>query len=103
MVRTRLTMIGPADMAGILAERTRALRLLSGWTQRTLAQRAGVTTPSYRRFETTGKASLELILKVAHALSRLEDFDSLLVAPPARSIQELEERTGRAARRRGRI
>jgi len=103
MNAAKLTLTGPSDMAKALAGRAKALRLLRGWTQATLAQRAGVTTASYRRFETTGKASLELALKVAHALARLEEFDQLLQPPPARSIEELEQRTAQATRKRGMI
>jgi len=99
----RLTLTGPSDMARSLAGRAKALRLLRGWTQVTLARRAGVTDASYRRFETTGKASLGLVLKVAHALARLEEFEQLLQAPPARSIEELEQRSVQPVRKRGRI
>lgn len=103
MTETKLTLTGPSEMATSLADRIRSLRLLRGWTQATLAKRAGVTTASYRRAETTGRASLELVLKVAHALSRLEEFDQLFQPPPARSIEELERQTARPARRRGSI
>lgn len=103
MNAAKLTLIGPVNMAKALASRAKALRLLRGWTQNTLAERAGVTTPSYRRFETTGKASLELILKVAYALARLEEFEQLFQPPSARSIEELEQRTTKPARKRGRI
>ena len=71
MNAAKLTLTGPTEMAQVLADRAKALRLLRGWTQNTLAKRAGVTAASYRRFETTGKASLELVLKIAHALARL--------------------------------
>ena len=98
-----LTLIAPTEMAKALAERVKTLRLLKGWTQNTLAARGGVTPASYRRFETSGKASLELVLKVAHALARLEEFDQLLQPPPARSIEELEQRTAKPTRKRGRI
>lgn len=103
MTDTKLSLKGPSDMAGSLAKRVKALRLLRAWTQATLAQRAGVTVASYRRFETTGKASLELVLKVAHALARLEEFDQIFQSPPARSIEELEQRTAQPTRKRGRI
>ena len=99
----KLTLTGPADMARALAERAKALRLMRGWKQITLAERAGVTTASYRRFETSGKASLELVLKVANALARLEEFDQLFQPPPARSIDELEQRAAKPARKRGRL
>ena len=103
MSAAKLTLTGPSDIAMALAGRIKALRLLRGWTQATLARRAGVTAASYRRFETTGKASLELVLKVAHAMSRLEEFDQLLQPPPARSIEELEQRTTKPTRKRGSI
>jgi len=97
-----LSLTGPTDMAEALAARAKALRLLRGWTQNTLAQRAGVTAASYRRFERSGKASLELVLKVAHALARLDEFDRLLQPPPAQSIAELEQQTTQPTRKRGR-
>lgn len=103
MNAAKLTLQSPFDMAKALAGRAKALRLLRGWTQATLAGRAGVTAASYRRFETTGKASLELVLKVAQALARLEEFDQLFQPPPARSIEELERRTAQPTRKRGRI
>jgi transcriptional regulator with XRE-family HTH domain len=99
----RLTLTGPADMAKILSKRVKALRLRRKWTQATLAQRAGVTAASYRRFETTGKASLELLLKVAHALARLDEFDQLFHPPPAESIAQLEQRATQPTRKRGSI
>ena len=103
MSAAKLTLTGPSDMAKALADRAKALRLLRGWTQSTLAQRAGVTSASYRRFETTGKASLKLVLKVAHALARLEEFDQLFQPPLARSIEELEQRAAEPTRKRGSI
>ena len=100
---TTLTMLGPTEMGRSLADRVRALRLLKSWKRETLALRAGVSASSLKRFETTGKASLELVLKVAHALARLDEFGSLLQPPPARSIRELERRADRPAPKRGRI
>jgi transcriptional regulator with XRE-family HTH domain len=101
MGAARLTMTSPSDMARTLAGRVRTLRLLREWTQVTLARRAGVTAASYRRFETTGKAALELVLKVTHALGRLNDFEGLLEPPPARSIAELERQASWPVRKRG--
>lgn len=103
MSAAMLTLTGPSEMAEALAGRARGLRLLRGWTQATLARRAGVTVASYRRFETSGKASLELVLKVALALSRLEEFEQLFQPPPARSIEELERRAAGPTRKRGSV
>ncbi len=99
----KLTLTGPVEMGKVLAERAKTLRLFKGWTRETLAKRAGVTASSLKRFETTGKASLELVLKIAHAMSRLEDFGKQFQSPPVRSIEELEQRTAKPTRKRGRI
>ena len=103
MNATKLSLVGPAEMGKSLADRAKSLRLLKGWTRNTLAQRAGVTAASLKRFETTGKASLELVLRVAHALARLEEFGKLFKPPPAQSIEELEERTTSPVPKRGRV
>jgi transcriptional regulator with XRE-family HTH domain len=90
-------------MGRILAERLRALRLRQDWTRETCASRAGVTAASLKRFENSGKASFELVLKVAHSLSRLEEFEKLFHAPAARSMKELENISRSPQRKRGRI
>lgn len=100
---TTLSLVSPAEMGKALADRAKALRLLKGWTRNTLAQRAGLTPASLKRFETTGKASLELVLKVAHALARLDEFSKLFQPPAAQSIEELERRAVSPIRKRGRI
>ncbi len=103
MSATILALLGPGEMGRLLAERLRALRLQKGWTRQTLSMRSGVTAASLKRFENQGKVSLELLLKVAHALSRLDEFDMLLRSAVPRSLAELEQRADKPARRRGRI
>ncbi len=102
MNNSLVSLQSPAEVAADLAGRARALRLTRNWTRQTLAARAGVTLASLRRFETSGKASLELVLKVAYALDRLGEVDSLLRPPRARSIDELEAQSARPIRKRGR-
>lgn len=103
MAGTLLTLSGPVETGKALAERMRALRLGKGWTRETLAKRSGISAASLKRFENTGKSSLELVLKAAHALARLEEFNALLSPPPARTLAELEERAAKPERKRGRI
>ena len=91
----------PEELSVQLGARTKALRLLAGWKRTTLATRAGVTGASLKRFEQTGKASLALVLRVALSLGRLEEFSGLLKPPPARSLDELEQRLGQPGRKRG--
>jgi transcriptional regulator with XRE-family HTH domain len=84
-----------------LAGRARALRLGRGWKQTTLAERSGVSLASLRRFESSGKVSLESLLRIAFALDRLGDFTGVLQPPRAASIAELEARE-RPVMKRGR-
>ena len=46
-------------------------------TQTELSKRSGVSYASIRRFEKTGEISLSSLIKIAHALGYLEDFDLL--------------------------
>lgn len=103
MNTTMPTLMSPAEMGKLLADRAKALRLLKGWTRDTLASRAGISPYSLKRFETTGKASLELVLKVAYVLGKLDEFGKLLQPPTARSIADLKRRADKVGRKRGRI
>ena len=87
----------------MLADRVRSLRLLLGWKQSTLSERAGVSLPTLRRFERTGTTSLETFLRICHALGYLDELESYLKPAPARSVVELEGRTKQRARQRGRL
>ena len=91
----------PEEMSAQLGARVKALRLSAGWKRTTLATRAGVAVASLKRFEQTGKASLALVLRVALSLGRLEEFAALLKPPPARSLDELEQKLVQPARKRG--
>jgi transcriptional regulator with XRE-family HTH domain len=91
----------PEACARLLAERIKMLRLEAGLKRTTLAQRAGVTEASLKRFERTGQASLELVLRTAFALGRLADFDHVLEPVAAKSMEELEKRLSGTTRKRG--
>ncbi len=58
----------------------------------TLAKRSGVTEASLKRFEQTGKVSLENLLKIMHALGRIHEINLLLEPPEARSLNDLRTR-----------
>jgi transcriptional regulator with XRE-family HTH domain len=93
----------PEQLSEALASRIKALRLARGWKQVTLAQRSGVSLASLRRFEDSGRISLQHLLALAFALNRLDDFEALFQTPPASSIAELEATERRPTRKRGRI
>jgi transcriptional regulator with XRE-family HTH domain len=91
----------PSDIARSLAGRVRTLRLQRGWTQQEIAERSGLTLATYRRFERTGRISLERLLRIAVVLDAQGRFAQLFAIPPAQSLAELAERTQQSTRKRG--
>jgi transcriptional regulator with XRE-family HTH domain len=71
-----------------LAARAKARRLEMNLTQEGLSVRADIPLATYRRFERTGKISLEGLLHVAYALDALDGFDALFNAPRYASLDE---------------
>jgi transcriptional regulator with XRE-family HTH domain len=55
-------------MSGVQAQKLVDLRTKKGWTQRLLAEKAGIQERTVQRAEKEGKASLETIRRVAQAL-----------------------------------
>jgi transcriptional regulator with XRE-family HTH domain len=68
----------PLEVSKALAERHRALRKQLKMSQEEMAERSGVSLGSLKRFENTGKISLDSLLKLVHLLGRLNEFDNLL-------------------------
>ena len=95
-----LTIKTPDEVAKELADRLRSLRLENNWSREELARRSGVTLASLRRFETTGKISLDRLLTLAFVLHKLDGFSQLLKPSTVKSIAELEKRSH--TRKRGR-
>ncbi len=81
----------PQEIGQDLAIRLKTLRLIKKWKRATLAARSGVTEASLKRFEQTGRISMESFLKLLSALGRLDEMEALLSPPPAHSIKELEQ------------
>lgn len=67
----------PQEIQAELAARFKARRLAMNLTQEGLAARAGVSWGSLKRFERTGLIALDALLRIAHALDCLRDFDRL--------------------------
>jgi transcriptional regulator with XRE-family HTH domain len=92
--------LSPHDVALTLAKRAREARLASDLTQAGLASRAGVSVGSLKRFEQTGAASLEAVIRIAIALRADQGFDALFQPPQFNSLDELTE--SKTVRKRGR-
>lgn len=69
----------PQEVSKALAERHRILRKQLKMSQEEMAERSGVSLGSLKRFEITGKISLDSLLKLTHLLGRLNEFDNLLL------------------------
>ena len=68
----------PFDILKELAEKHRVLRKQAALSQSELAKCSGVSLGSLKRFELTGQISLESLLKLAHILNRIGDFELIL-------------------------
>ena len=98
---TLIQLHSPPQMQRILADRVRAARVEMGLKQATLAGRAGVTLASLRRFEQKGEISLKHLMRLCHALGRLDEFDLMFRPAPAATMAELEARYATPLRKRG--
>ena len=70
----------PLEVSKAMAERHRSLRKQLKLSQEEMAERSGVSLGSLKRFENTGKISLDSLLKLMHLLGRLNEVDKLLIA-----------------------
>src|SRR5262245_17853382 len=92
----------PQEVGERLAGRMKQLRLGRDWRRETLAERAGISAATVRRFESTGQVTLDNLLKLALALGCLDQFEAVFTLPLARSLAELEQRSAAPKRQRGR-
>ncbi len=81
----------PYEIQNILSKRIKRLRLLNEWTQAELAERAGISLASYKRFETTGQISLERLLLIAMALGRLNELMALFEEPEIMTLSDIKK------------
>ena len=73
-----------------IVERMKKRRKQMKISQRQLSQKSGVAYSSLRRFETTGEISLSSLLKIAHALDALKDFESIFKGQAITSLKDYE-------------
>ena len=75
-------------MSGI-AQRVKQRRLEKGWTQKMLAAKAGLSLPSYRRFESSGEISVRSLVMLAFALDMTDEFETLFSSKTYQSIDDI--------------
>ncbi len=79
----------PAEVLNSTAAKFRKIRKKAGLSQVEFAERSGVSLGSIKRFESSGKISLESFLKLLHILGRLDEFDGILM--PGDEMEDIEK------------
>ena len=74
------------NMVARVKKKRKAMKI----SQKALAEQSGVSYASIRRFETTGEISLVSLLKIAHALQCLKDFEELFKGSPITNLKDFE-------------
>lgn len=92
----------PHETTKHLASKVRLRRLSLNLSQQSLAQRSGVSYGVLKKFEQTGKISLESLLKLALILDSLDDFYNLFNLPLPEQAISLDELLKEKIRKRGR-
>lgn len=81
-----------------LAAKAKARRLAENLTRETVSARSSVPVSTLKRFETTGDASIDAIIRIAFALGCMDSFSELFPEKPILTNRDLES----AERKRGR-
>jgi len=79
----------PSDILKLTAQNVALLRKEKDLTQQELAEKSGVSYGSIKRFERFGKISFESLLKIAEALDRLDEFETLFVPTGSKELEKL--------------
>lgn len=80
----------PGELALQIAGNAKRLRLSKNLSRRTLSQRSGVAESNIKRFETTGKISLDGLLLIAVCLGAEEPLTQLFASTQSLTLQELK-------------
>ena len=89
----------PSQILQDIGLRAKSARLRDNLSRKTLADKAGVSEASLKRFETTGQVSLSSLVQLLTALDRLADLDELLAEKTPLSVRELNDTQRQRGRR----
>ena len=91
----------PHDFLNQIASAAREKRLSLNLTQVSLSDKSGVSLGVIKKFERTGKISIESLLKLALVLDSLKEFANLFRATSIES-QTMDQLLNQKTRKRGR-
>jgi len=97
-----LDAFNPASILKGIALRLRARRLELNLTQKGLANKAGVSLGTLKRFENTHEISLKHLIMIALVLDACEEFEQLFTKRQFESLDEVLKTTKEKKRERGR-
>lgn len=92
----------PEKVSKELAGRAKHQRLAKNITQHLLASKSGVSLGSIKRFESSGKISLQNLLLIAVVLDAVEDFEQLFTQKKYHTIEEVVKLKKTKTRKRAR-
>lgn len=95
--------VTPAEMEAEIAKAAKEKRLSLNLSQKSLSERSGVSFGVIKKFERTGKISLESLLKLAMALGALQEFSKLFSPAQPEESRTLDEILQEKSRKRGRM
>lgn len=90
------------EVAEHIAKLAQTKRLSLNLSQKSLAERSGVSFGVLKKFERTGKISLESLLKISLVLGCLEDFTELFKPTTPENLSSLDKLIKDKTRKRGR-
>lgn len=79
----------PKDIVLEVAQRVKKRRKELGFTQAQVAERAGMSLASYKRFEQKGLIAFQSLVAVSFVFRCSDDFDELFAKRGYRSIDEV--------------
>jgi len=100
---TEMQFRSPEELQKELGKRIRQLRLFRNITQKSVAEKAGVTRAALQNLEAGRGSSVQTLLRVLKALNYLEGIESLAPEPTINPLALLKTKKSpqRASRRRG--
>ena len=91
----------PFDMAIEIAKKYQEKRLRLNLSQKSLAEKSGVSYGTLKKFEQKGKISLESLLKIALILDEMHIFEELFSKEGERLPSSIDELLDKPLRKRG--
>jgi len=97
-----IVFVMPSEVLTQIGKAAKEKRLSLNLTQQHLSLRSGVSLGALKKFEHTGKISLESLLKIALILDSLKDFTTLFKPTPPAEFLTLHHLLKQKIRKRGR-